>query len=259
MIVTSEKVSPIKNPWIVCPSPDPQARLRLFCFAYAGGGTASYFHWAKLVPKEVELYAIRLPGRESRMKEPPYVHLSALLKDLKEVLSPYLSKPFVFFGHSMGALLAFELIRELRRYNDAQPLHLFAAGHRAPQIPDPQPPLYQMPDAEFIHEMQHRYNGIPPAILSNQELLVLFLPAMRSDITILDTYRYVDEPPLACPISVFGGENDNSVSYEELDAWRYQTKNSFNLKMFPGDHFFLHNAPTSLLQVLTQELARYLG
>lgn len=257
--MTSEKVfSTTTNSWIICPNPNPQARLRLFCFPYAGGGAAAYHPWAKLLPSDVELYAIRLPGRESRMREAPYVRLAPLVEDLAEVLSPYLDEPFVFFGHSMGALIAFELARHLRRQNMTQPLHLFASGHRAPQIPDPDPPLYQLPDAEFVKEMRERYNGIPQPILDSNELLQLFLPVIRSDVTILDTYHYTDEALLECPISAYGGENDPWVSYDQLDAWRDQTQSTFSLRMYPGDHFYLQSAQASLLQVLTNDLARFL-
>jgi medium-chain acyl-[acyl-carrier-protein] hydrolase len=233
--------------------------LRLFCFPYAGGGTAAYFPWAKLLSPNIELYAVRLPGRESRMREASYLRIEPLVEDMAEVLSSYFDRPFVFFGHSMGALLAFELIRYLRRQNAQQPLHLVASGHRAPQLPDPYPPLYQLPDDEFIRQMDERYSGIPKVILENPELLAMFLPVMRADLTILDTYQYVEEPPLACPISVFGGDNDPSVNDDELSAWRSQTQSAFRLKLFDGDHFYLQGAQSQVVQAITQELSHYLA
>lgn len=247
------------NSWLSIPHPSPKPQLRLFCFPYAGGGTAAYYPWAKLLPAEVALYSIRLPGRESRLRESPYLRLTPLVEDLLDVLSPYLDTPFAFFGHSMGALLAFELTRRLRARNLPQPVHLFASGHRAPQLPDPHPPLYQLPDDELIREIDERYNGIPRAILENPELLTLFLPAIRADLTILDTYQHADEPPLDCPISVFGGNEDSSVNRDELSAWRSQTQGPFRLRMFAGDHFFLQGAQTEVLQALTQDLSQYVA
>jgi medium-chain acyl-[acyl-carrier-protein] hydrolase len=158
----------------------------------------------------------------------------------------------------MGALLAFELARCGRRRGLAQPLHLVASANRAPQLPDPHPPLYCLPDHELIREMDERYNGIPRTILDNPEMLELFLPAIRADLTILDTYQYGAEPPLACPITVFGGEQDPSVSRAELEPWRVQTTGAFRLHMFAGDHFFVQSAQELVLQVLNQELAQYL-
>jgi medium-chain acyl-[acyl-carrier-protein] hydrolase len=246
------------DPWMSFPNPNPQAQLRLFCFPYAGGGTAAYFPWAKLLPPEIALCSIRLPGRESRLRETPYVRMEPLVRDLAAALAPYLDRPYAFFGHSMGALIAFELARYLRREKMAEPLHLFASGHRAPQMPDPEPPLYLLPDDEFVRAMGERYDGIPQPILQSAELLELFLPVMRADATILDTYVYADEPPLACPISVYGGSDDPSVSRSELDGWRRQTQGACRLTTFVGGHFFLRSAQTQVVQNLSDELRRYL-
>jgi medium-chain acyl-[acyl-carrier-protein] hydrolase len=193
------------------------------------------------------------------MREAPYLRLEPLVEDMAEALSSYFDRPFVFFGHSMGALLAFELTRYLRRQNVQQPLHLVASGHRAPQLPDPYPPLYQLSDNEFVRQMDERYNGIPKAILESPELLAMFLPVMRADLTILDTYQYAEEPPLACPISVFGGDNDPSVNDDELTGWRRQTLSTFRVKLFDGEHFYFQGAPSQLVQTITQELSHYLA
>jgi medium-chain acyl-[acyl-carrier-protein] hydrolase len=246
------------NPWISCPNPSPQAKLRLFCFPYAGGGAATYYPWTKFLSSSIEFYAVRLPGRESRLRETPHVRLAPLLEELVIALVPYFDKSFVFFGHSMGSLLAFELVRALREKGLSQPLHLFVSGHRAPHLPDMRPPLYQLSDERFITAMHERYNGIPRTILENAELLKLFLPPMRADITILDTYQYKDEAPLACPISTYGGEADGSVALHELRAWQVQTNAAFRLTLFAGGHFYLQDGLPHLLQDIQQELAPYL-
>jgi medium-chain acyl-[acyl-carrier-protein] hydrolase len=164
------------DPWISIPRPNPQARLRLFCFPYAGGGAAPYYPWAKSLSPFIELYAVRLPGRESRLREAPHIRLASLVDSLASALAPYFDRPFAFFGHSMGALIAFELTRMLHREQDIQPLHLFASAHRAPHLPDREPPLYQLPDAEFVEEIRERYNGIPPSILENADLIRRLTP-----------------------------------------------------------------------------------
>jgi medium-chain acyl-[acyl-carrier-protein] hydrolase len=145
--------------------------------------------------------------------------------------------PFAFFGHSLGSLISFELTRWLRRQKVPCPLQLFVSGCRVPQIPNPDPPIHQLPDVEFIEELR-RFNGTPKAVLDNPELMEVFLPLLRSDMRLYETYVYDHEAPLDCPISAFGALEDEEVSREELAAWYDQTRSRFNIQMFPGDHFF---------------------
>jgi medium-chain acyl-[acyl-carrier-protein] hydrolase len=247
------------NSWIFLPKPNPQARLRLFCFPYGGGGASVFRTWPDGLPQDVEVCAIRLPGREARLREVPFTHLSQAVQTLTQILLPYLNSPFAFFGHSLGALISFELVRQLRKQNAPSPLHLFVSGQPAPQIPAPDPPIHQLPDREFIEELHCRYNGIPQAVLQNAQLMEIVLPTLRADITILETYVYTGERPLNTPISAFGGRQDKRVSQEDLAAWRDQTQNSFSLTMFAGDHFFLQSAQMPLLQTLTKNLTRLLS
>jgi len=238
------------NAWINIPKPNAQARVRLFCFPYAGGGAFEYRAWAYGVPPEVEIGAIQLPGREARLRETPFTKLHELCETLAQALAPYLDKPFAFFGHSLGAFITFELIRQLRRQNRALPVRLFVSGARAPQIPNPYPPVYHLPDDELIRAVSVRYGGIPDEILQNAELLAILLPALRADFAMSDTYVYADEEPLDCPIFCFGGLQDCSAPAGHLQAWREQTRSAFALKMFCGDHFFLKASRIPLLQVL---------
>jgi medium-chain acyl-[acyl-carrier-protein] hydrolase len=229
-------------------------RLRLFCFPYAGGGAAVYRGWAEQVQPEVEVCSVRLPGREARLAEPPFTRAADLAQALAGALEPLLDVPFAFFGHSMGALAAFELARELRRRGGPLPARLLVSGARAPGRPDREPPVRELPDTEFVAEVRRRYDGIPGAVLDNPELVQLLLPCLRADFTLVETYRPVDEPPLACPISCYGGLDDHHVSREDLEAWRGQTSSAFTLRMFPGDHFFLHSSESSLRRAICEEL-----
>ncbi len=241
------------NLWIKYPKPNPQARLRLFCFSYAGGGALAFHAWPKALPAEVEVCSIQLPGRENRLQEPPLTCLSELLPLLEQALRPALDRSFAFFGHSLGTLISFELARRLRpRY---QPSHLFVAGHRAPQLPDPHPPIHQLPDADFVEILQHRYQGIPKAVLQHAELMELLLPVLRADLTMVETYTYTAGEPLDCPISAFGGLKDRDATRSQLAAWGEQTGRSFSLEMFPGDHFFLNDTPGPLLRAISRNLA----
>src|SRR5579883_2155511 len=142
------------SPWRVCFKPNPQARLRLFCFPYAGGAASIYRLWPQLLPETIEVHAIQLPGREGRLLEPTYVRLAPIIDEVTQAIAPLLDRPFALFGHSLGALLAFELARQLRRLQRPQPIHFFASARRAPQFADPDPPIHRLPDAEFLEEVR---------------------------------------------------------------------------------------------------------
>lgn len=160
------------NPWVAGSRSNAEARLRLFCFPYAGGGASIYRDWTAALPPVVEVYPVQLPGRQSRLHELPFTRMSLLVPELVEGLQPYLDRPFAFWGHSMGALISFELARHLSHENRPGPLHLFVSGYRAPQLPRLEPPIHQLPEEAFIHEL-HRLNGTPDAVLQNRELMRL--------------------------------------------------------------------------------------
>lgn len=248
----------INTPWVKRPKPNPQARLRLFCFPHAGGGASLFRSWADRLPAEVEMCAVQLPGREDRLGEPPFTRMPLLIGPLAHALDPYLQeKPCVFFGHSMGAFVSFELARYLRQHHYAGPLKLFVAAQRAPQLPDPEPPVHARPDKEFIEELRH-LNGTPAEILQNAEVLEVTLPLLRADFAICETYQYIAGDPLLCPISALGGLEDEKVSRDKLAAWREQTRASFGLRMFPGNHFFFNSSQAELLQAISHELMPFL-
>jgi medium-chain acyl-[acyl-carrier-protein] hydrolase len=242
------------NSWITCLKSNPHALFRLFCFPYAGGAASAFYTWPDGLPREVQVCPVQLPGRESRLEEPPFTRLSPLVQALARAIRPYLDVPFAFFGHSLGALISFELARRL----EPTPRHLFVSGRRAPQIPDRASPIHQLPEIEFVEEIR-RLNGTPEGVLQSAELRQLFLPLLRADFAVHETYVYAAGVPLDCPITAFGGRQDSSVSREALGAWRAQTRRSFTLHMLPGDHFFPHSSRALLLRTLSQELTRLLN
>jgi len=237
------------DPWVSRPKPNPGAQMRLFCFPYAGGGTAVFHAWPSGLPRAVEVCSLRLPGRESRLQEAPFNRLPLAVQALSDAILPYLDKPFAFFGHSMGALIAFELVRHLRRQQRATPVHLFVSGCSAPQLYTSEPPIHQLPHDAFIEELR-RLSGTPDEVLQNNEILELLLPALRADFAVCEEYLYVPDGPLDCPISASGGQNDPEVTEEALGAWREQTRGAFDLQLFAGNHFFLHSARGRLLEFI---------
>lgn len=241
------------SPWITCPSPNSLASLRLFCFPYAGGSAFSFRNWSEQLPHTVEVCPIELPGRGMRIKDPTFTQMPLLIEELAQSLLPHLDKPFIFLGHSLGAIISFELTRFLRKIDACTPMQLFVSGHCAPQISYSIPPIHTLSDTEFIDGLS-RLHGTPEAALSNKELMQLLLPALRADFAIFSDYTYRPEPPLNLPITVFGGLQDPSASREMLESWHVQTNAAFNMQMFPGDHFFIHTAQSLLLDTLSQTL-----
>jgi surfactin synthase thioesterase subunit len=246
---------PNLDSWIAAHKPNPHASLRLFCFPYAGRGASIFRKWSEDLFPRIEVYPIQLPGRERRMREQAFTRLSPLVQTLARVLLTHLDKPFAFFGHSMGALISFELARLLRQEHNLEPNHLFVSAYPAPQLANPEPPVHALPVPAFMKELD-RLDGTPSTVLEDAQLMELFIPILRADLAVCETYSYATAPPLDCPITAFGGLHDRRVSYDELKAWREQTRTLFSLRMFPGDHFFLNTARPLLLQAIVQELAQ---
>ena len=245
------------TPWLILGKPKRKNRLRLFCFPYAGGGASIFRQWQENMPEGVEVCPVQLPGRENRIAEPPFTRLSLLVDAMTEALDPYFDLPFAFFGHSIGAKIAFELARELRRKKGVQPVHLFVSGSRPPHIPEPRP-LHMLPEHEFIKELR-RFSGTPEAVMQSRDLMEMYLPILRADFSIDETYIYYEDDSFECPISAFGGSEDKEANREELEAWRQHTIGTFTLQMFQGDHFFLKSSQSLLLDSVSEVLLHYLN
>jgi medium-chain acyl-[acyl-carrier-protein] hydrolase len=203
----------------------------------------------------VEIGAIQLPGRGNRLNEPPIRRLAQLSRIVAQELLPYLDKPFVFFGHSLGALLCFEIARSLRRENRRQPAHLFVSATEAPHRRSLEESFSGLPKSELVKKLRE-FNGAPAEVLQNDELLELMLPTIRADFELYETYEYHPESPLECPMTIYGGMEDSKVEMGRLAAWSEMTAGACEIRMFPGDHFYLNSSRSIFLQTFADDLLR---
>lgn len=235
-----------RSPWLVpIDTASPEA-TRLYCFPFAGGGAWAYRGWRGALGT-VELVGVELPGRGTRMREAPLTDRSVVVASIAADIAGAPARPFAFFGHSMGALVAFEVARALRRRGAAAPIHLFVSGREAPSVRPLTPPYHQLSDDALLRALRS-LNGTPNEVLDDADIMEMMLPVLRADFTLAETFDYRAEAPLACPITVFGGTSDHTVRRDALELWRAETTGDAHLHMLDGDHFFFARSRGPLLQ-----------
>ena len=236
----------------------PDAVARLFCFPHAGGAASAYVPWARsLGDRPIEVAAAQLPGRGDSGKQPPCTDLDSIVGGLAEAISPLADRPYAFFGHSLGALVAFELARRLRDRGDGGPAHLFVSGAFAPQLPSDSAPLrFIEGDSAFLEAVAAKYGGVPKIVLEQADLRTALVPALRADLALTETYGYRAAPRLSCPITAYAGASDPIVSQERLAGWREHTTGEFSCRLFAGHHFYLNRERDALLADITGRLLR---
>ncbi|MHB0874919.1 MAG: thioesterase II family protein [Anaerolineae bacterium] len=228
--------------------------IRLFCFAHSGASALMYRPWLGALGPDVEVCAVELPGHGTRIAEPLHHRLESLVSATAEALLPHFDRPFAIFGHSMGALLGFELTRLLAATAGPLPGRLVVSGHEAPHLPETHPPLHGLPEEQFEVELR-RLGGTPEGLFRDRGLRQLMFPILRADFEVCETYLYREAPPLRCPITALAGLHDPFVGRCDLEAWRAHTSGGFDLQLLPGDHFYVTSARHLLLPVLDQHLA----
>jgi surfactin synthase thioesterase subunit len=212
------------------------------------------------MPAGIEALYVQLPGRESRLREPSLSSVSNVADAATDAIVPLLDKPFVLFGHSLGGLIAFEVARVLRRRGLRAPARLFASACRAPHLRYPFPPLHQLDEGQLLRRLNARYDGsVPREVMESPELRELLVPALRADLTALETYQHAAELPLECPITVYGGREDRTVSRGELEAWSFHTTEEVRVEWVEGAHFYLQTARARLIDDIALELERVLA
>jgi surfactin synthase thioesterase subunit/NADPH:quinone reductase-like Zn-dependent oxidoreductase/aryl carrier-like protein len=238
--------------WIVHRRPQPDPRLWLFCFHFLGGGASAFADWQESLGEEIEVCPVQLPGREERLQEPAVENMQSLVATLSQELMPLLDRPFALYGHSMGALIAFALARQLRRRN-LLPRHLFVGGYFAPHAPSPFVMREDLHAVDLNSAVQRMLDA-PQAVLDNEEFMQALLPTVQADSRLVGSYLHVEEPPLECPITAFGGLRDEEVSADDLAQWQQHTSAEFRLELLPGKHLFLFSDREPLLAAIRREL-----
>jgi medium-chain acyl-[acyl-carrier-protein] hydrolase len=230
------------------PEPNVDARLRLVCFSYAGGNASHFLRWQRDLHPQAELVICQLPGRGARLFETPYDNMDDLVRDLATAVAALVDKPLVFFGHSLGAKVAYELGLAMQR----RALPACAAPFRPREIP----PIHALPDAEFIAAMG-RLGGTPAQILRNAELMALCLPALRADYKLVETYLNTSRQVVAGRLTLLGGAEDYLVSPELLSEWGTLYEKVIEACWFSGGHFFINEKSDQVLKFLNESVLEF--
>ena len=231
------------------------SHLKLFCFPNAGASALAYREWYSHLSDVAEVVPAELPGRGRRITEAPFADLPTCVQATAKQLMPALQRgPFALFGHSMGALIAFELERLIERELRTSAVLLCVAGSRAPHlVGEGRPVIWNLPKLELIETLRSM-NGTPAEILDEPDSIDFLLPLIRTDIRMVDTYRFTAGPPLACPLLAMGGLADRETTAAHIRAWNLHTAGAFSHSMFEGDHFFVRSSRNSVLASLSRRL-----
>ncbi|HJD81131.1 alpha/beta fold hydrolase [Kitasatospora aureofaciens] len=237
-----------------CRSPHPDPALRLFCLPWAGSGSLGYASWQLPADLAAEVWTVQLPGREDRAGQPPLRRIPDMVEALRTAATPLLDRPFAFFGHSMGALLAFELARLLRRTGGPAPAQLFLSGMRSPDLAPWRPPASTL-DEEALLRRLDEMAGPSVSALRDRELLLWLAPVIRADFEACEAYWYEPQPPLDVPVSLLAAVDDVEVRVDEVaDWWRHSTATS-PVRIFEGGHLYLLDHRDRVLEQVAAELA----
>ena len=246
------------SPWVITEGPagDP-GTPQLFCFAHAGGGPSFFRPWRTALAPGIAVCPVALPGREARLDEQPFRRITELVEPLGAALLPHLDadRPYALFGHSMGAVAAYEVARWLTSHARTGPACLLVSGRRAPSAAPIRQRISELPDGQFLAAVR-QLNGIPPEVLREPELLSMLLPALRADFELAETYQPLPGGGLGCPVAAYLGTSDPEVTPAGVLDWQQVTTAEFSVRVFRGDHFYLKGDRPDVLSAVREDLHR---
>jgi len=252
------KITYLCNQWILSTVVRPKAKIRLICFPYAGGSALAYKNWGEQFPESIEVVSVNLPGHGNRILEPAISDMDILIENLYHNLADYLmDKPIIFLGHSMGASVCFEFAKYLNA-TDVDLRGIFISAYKAPHLmnkseSDFEEKLYRLTDDQLVQKLKD-IGGTPADLINHTELMKLALPTMRSELKLLETYKYRHCSPLDIPIIAFASIGDNVVDFMEVFEWNKHTTSSFKFYKLSGGHFFIHSAEKTVVSIVIKEI-----
>ncbi len=242
-----------RSPWLLCRERRPEATTRLYCFPHSGGSAGEYLFWSDDLPG-YEVWGGQAPGRGSRMAEEPFTAMPELVKAIAGEVE--FTGPYALFGHSLGAVVVYELTLELRARGRALPERLYLSAHEAPHLHRPDPSLLRLDDEALLAEVEQRYDPVPEELRDDPDWLEMLLEGLRADVSIVAGYRPTPAEPLPVPIIAMGGTTDPTVTRDALDAWRAYTTEAFELRMYHGSHFYFREQHHDVHRHLAADLGR---
>jgi medium-chain acyl-[acyl-carrier-protein] hydrolase len=240
--------------WVPFRNERAVVRCRVFCFPHAAGNAMFYRPLRRFMPPEIDLCPLELPGHAARLDEPPLTSMSALMERLDHAIKPLMGVPFGFFGHSVGACMAYEAARQLRSADGRMAVHLFVSGRGSPSLASAADPPVRLRSDQELLAILGRFGGTPTAVMEHPELVAALLPTLRADLALVEGYRVDTGDHIACPITAFGGADDLSHS-GSLQSWRNFTRGKFRTCIFPGGHFYFSPEPAALAREIIQDFA----
>lgn len=229
--------------------PDDSLVPTLICLPYAGGSSAIFSKWHKYFSKKIKILAIDYPGHGKKFHELLKTEVKLIVEAILPELPKNLSNCYLY-GHSLGAIIAFEILRTLQEQHKPLPMHLIVSGANSPAFPDEEENIGQLSDNEFLSKMQNRYKGFTQEILEQNELLQILIPIVRADVLASENYLFKESSKISCPITAIAGVDDKDIQLEKLMAWGNLTSKSFRHVLIPGDHLSLFSDPLVLIHAI---------